>query len=566
MAEQGPMSRLLRLFHTVRYLHWRQIWFRLYYRIRPLRVPVVRGATPRAAGLPLTSRGLGDPATEDGRRFFFLGEWGDVATAADWNAPRFTKLWLYNLHYLNDLNAVGAEHRRALNASLVDRWIEDNPPGHGNGWEPYTLSLRLVNLVKWLVCQEKVEARWLDSLATQAGALSRQIEWPILANHLFANGKALAFVGAYLSGRQADRWLRLGLAILDREIPEQFLPDGGHFERSPMYHDALLWDLCDLVNLAEHAQVPALASRRAGWLAALDRGLDWAAGLRHPDGDIAFFNDAAFDVAPSLPALRDYRASLTGAPEMAPTSGENIRHYADSGYAAVDMGPGHRALLDVAPVGPDYQPGHAHADTLSFELSLFGRRVLVNSGTSQYGDGAERLRQRGTAAHNTVSVDGQDSSQVWSGFRVARRARPTLAFIGGDGEGARVCASHDGYRRLPGDNVHRREWRLGAGALRVEDNISGRFGQAIARFYLHPQAHARIDGGTFVIDLQGGSGITSPIRLECQGADSITLETTTWHPAFGRSLPNQCIVAAFSGDAPLVTDITWQDDVERRPV
>ena len=80
------------------------------------------------------------------------------------------------------------------------------------------------------------------------------------------------------------------------------------------------------------------------------------------------------------------------------------------------------ALLDVAPVGPDYLPGHAHADTLSFELSLFGQRVLVNSGTSQYEAGPERSRQRGTAAHNTVIVDGHDSSEVWAGFRVARRA------------------------------------------------------------------------------------------------------------------------------------------------
>ncbi|MFB1490650.1 MULTISPECIES: heparinase II/III family protein [unclassified Thiocapsa] len=42
------------------------------------------------------------------------------------------------------------------------------------------------------------------------------------------------------------------------------------------------------------------------------------------------------------------------------------------------------ALLDVAPIGPDYLPGHAHADTLSFELSLFGQRVIVNGGTSRY--------------------------------------------------------------------------------------------------------------------------------------------------------------------------------------
>ncbi|MEP4522680.1 MAG: heparinase, partial [Alloalcanivorax venustensis] len=185
MAERRALSRLWRLFHTVRYLRWRQVWFRLYYRVRPLRVPVAGGARARG-GLILDPCRWGGPATGDGRRFDFLGESGDVTTAADWNAPRFSKLWLYNLHYLNDLNAVGADQREALNAALVDRWINDNPPCTGNGWEPYPLSLRLVNLVKWFARDGEVPAHRLDSLATQARALERQVEWPILGNHLFA--------------------------------------------------------------------------------------------------------------------------------------------------------------------------------------------------------------------------------------------------------------------------------------------------------------------------------------------------------------------------------------------
>lgn len=546
------MSRLARLFHTVRYLRWRQVWFRLYYRVRPLRVPPAGGARPRG-GLILDPCLWGDAATNDGRRFEFLGEFGDVATAADWNAPRFSKLWLYNLHYLNDLNAVGADQRGALNATLVDRWIDDNPPCHGNGWEPYPLSLRLVNLVKWFARDGELPAHRLDSLATQARALDRQIEWPIMGNHLFANGKALVFVGAYLSGQEADRWLRRGLAILDRQIPEQFLADGGHFERSPMYHDAMLWDLCDLIHLAERAALPALSSRREAWLRVLERGLHWSATLRHPDGDIAFFNDAAFGIAPSLDALRAYHGRLADAGAV---DGVGTHYFADSGYAALDLGPGHRALLDLAPVGPDYQPGHAHADTLSFELSLFGRRVLVNSGTSRYGVDAERLRQRSTAAHNTVAVDGEDSSQVWSGFRVARRARPSVDLFEHDGRRVRVRACHDGYRRLAGDNVHCREWRARPGELLIQDRVSGRHGQALARFYLHPDVRAYPEGDGFVLELGAGG----PARLHCRGADRVTLEPATWHPTFGGSVPNQCIVAAFSGGETLETAIVWQHD------
>jgi uncharacterized heparinase superfamily protein len=110
--------------------------------------------------------------------------------------------------------------------------------------------------------------------------------------------------------------------------------------------------------------------------------------------------------------------------------------------------------MDVARVGPDYQPGHAHADTLSFELSLFGRRVFVNSGTSTYERGAERDAQRGTASHNTVIIDDLNSSDTWAGFRVGRRATPQLIDTKSDDNRVVVSASHDGYRRLFGGATH----------------------------------------------------------------------------------------------------------------
>jgi uncharacterized heparinase superfamily protein len=202
----------------------------------------------------------------------------------------------------------------------VARWIDENPPLAGNGWEPYTLSLRLVNLVKWLSGKarqggEPIPAAWVASLARQAQALSAQREFHILANHLFANGKALTFAGAFLQGDDAERWLRQGLAILDAEIPEQFLADGGHFERSPMYHATLLWDLCDLIRLAECSGLPALKERAQAWRETLARGLAWLEMMSHPDGEIGFFNDAAFGIAPALADVTGYAEQLGVVPE-----------------------------------------------------------------------------------------------------------------------------------------------------------------------------------------------------------------------------------------------------------
>lgn len=183
-------------------------------------------------------------------------------------------------------------------------------------------------------------------------------------------------------------------------------------------------------------------------------------------------------------------------PQPSPTRGERRADaraplLPDSGYLRLQAGPA-VLILDAGPIGPDYLPGHAHADTLSFELSLFGQRVIVNSGMSCYGTSPEH--QRGTAAHKTVTVDGQDSSEVWGGFRVARRARPLNPRWGDTADGGWVECAHDGYRRLPGRVTHGRRWTLSLTRLRLEDRLDGRHQEAIARLHFHPTVRAGLDG------------------------------------------------------------------------
>src|SRR5579883_2790561 len=168
--------------------------------------------------------------------FRFLNQAGQVLTPEQWNDAARDKLWLYNLHYFDDWNAQGACARYGWHRVLMDRWIAENPPCHGNGWEPYPTSIRLVNWIKYFLAGNEPQKNWLESLALQAQWLSLRPEYHLLGNHLLANAKALIFAGAYLRGPDADRWLRQGLRIEHDQLREQILPDGGHFERSPMYH------------------------------------------------------------------------------------------------------------------------------------------------------------------------------------------------------------------------------------------------------------------------------------------------------------------------------------------
>ncbi len=551
------LSAMLRLFHTVRHLKAEQLIYRLYYRFANVRLTERLGYRQRTWLAPWSSPALLPSALLSRNSFKFLGLQGDLTDKDSWNDPRKSKLWLYHLHYLDDLNAVGAECRRDTHRYLINRWIAENPPMIGNGWEPYPLSLRIVNLVKWFSRQDVVEPAWLNSLRLQTQALRKQLEFHLLGNHLLANAKALVFAGAFLEGDEAKQWLKRGLQILDREIPEQFLSDGGHFELSPMYQAIVLGDICDLLHLADCSGLDDLKERIPGWREVVNRGLAWLATMSHPDGRIAFFNDAACGIAPAPEAINAYAASLGCRAKPASLINHcGVRKISwqwleASGYCRVEMPNRGVALLDLAPIGPDYLPGHGHADTLSFELSLFGQRLFVNSGTSQYGEDLERQRQRGTTSHNTVEVDGQNSSDVWGGFRVGQRARPFARQIAEDENGLVVSCAHDGYRRLPGRPIHRREWRIGERSFVVTDTIDGRFHDAVAWFHLHPDVTVEGNEQKGWLRLPTGERVT----WEVSGA-RVQVCTGTWHPEFGLSIPNRCLQLRLTG-AGCKTVFSW---------
>jgi len=526
------ISKIQRYYHTLRYLRPVQIWGRLW-RMLPAPAPNLAPAPSLRARCGRWVAGAQRRQSLLGPgRCRFLNVERDILGSAAWNDPACVKLCLYNLHYFDDLNAEGTERRESWHQGLLARWVRENPPGRGNGWEPYPCSLRICNWIKWALAGHRLEPAGEHSLAVQARWLSRHVEWHLLGNHLFANAKALVFAGSYFSGPEAAWWLRRGVSILRQQLPEQLLADGGHFERSPMYHAITLEDVLDLVNLGG---VYCLGFD-AALLPAVDAMRRWLACMIHPDGEIALFNDAAMGIAPLPAGLEEYALRL-GLPALVSGPDDGLTHLQDSGYIRL-QGENFVALLDVGPVGPDYLPGHAHADTLACELSLFGQRVLVDTGTSVYGIGPERQRQRGTAAHNTVIVDGQDSSEVWGGFRVARRARPGGLAVQRQGEEVIVTCGHDGYRRLPGRPVHWRTWRWRSGSLAIEDVVEGGFSEAVGRWHVHPTVRIATDGG----DCQGWLILPQGQRVRWQvTGGKCRIVPSTYHPEFGVSEKSRCL-------------------------
>ena len=530
------MLNASRYFHTLRYLRpvqiYGRLWYKLYHPIPDLSPP----PTIRPLSGIWRDPARKSPSLIGPQRFRFLNVEHDILSAPDWNHPDWAKLWLYNLHYFDDLTAVNAADRIDWHRSLIMRWVAENPPGKGNGWEPYPLSLRIANWIKWALAGNEMPPAALESLAVQARYLTRRMEYHLLGNHLFANAKALVFAGLFFDGVEAGRWLNMGTGILFAELEEQILTDGGHFERSPMYHSIVLEDVIDLVNLLR------VAGEGDGDLsirltAKVSPMLSWLKTMLHPDGEISFFNDTALRIAQAYRDLLAYagRIGIVGGAEMNVTSSRLARQ---SGFARLEAGP-FVVLADVGSIGPDYQPAHAHAETLSFELSIGGKRCLVNSGISCYEESAERLRQRSTAAHNCLAVDGADSSEIWRSHRVGKRARvQTVTLRAGDRDST-LSASHDGYLQLRGVGLCRREWDVRSDRLLIRDRVEGTGMHSIA-IYLHINPDWRISktvGIDFLLTYDNLSiQLTTPEQME------FTIETSTISPEFGISIPSQTVI------------------------
>ncbi|MFL7020128.1 heparinase II/III family protein [Vibrio cyclitrophicus] len=530
------MNKISKLYHTLKYLKPIQFSNRISRRFTKVKFTKPEVTLNDVSTTGWQTFSVLNSCYEGNDQFRFLNV---VDTVSDWNDAEKAKLWLYNLHYFDDLNQFGWEDRSEIHHSLVNTWIEQNPKMMGNGWEPYTISLRSVNWIKWFLSGNEPKEEWLASLSLQVQALEQQLEYHLLGNHLFANAKALLFSGCYFKGEFADEWLKLGLGILNEEIPEQILADGGNFELTPMYHNTILADMLDLyqLSLVYPHKIPKATSQY--WHELIGKMLLWAEHMQHPDGDISFFNDSAMGIAPKLVNLQRYAEVLKVT--IPATNKDQITYLKESGYVVV-KDQVNKLIIDVAKVGPDYIPGHAHADTLSFELSIDGYRVFVNSGTSVYGLGEERLRQRKTETHNTVVVDGMDSSEVWSGFRVAKRAYPSKPVITESEGDISVKCSHNGYMRLPGKVTHTRKWKLTEGHLFISDNLMGTYNHAEAHYYLHPDV--RVEGGnnSSQVRLHLPNGTKYTINVEGAG---INVLDTTWHSEFGLSIANKKLVLNF---------------------
>lgn len=442
------------------------------------------------------------------------------------------KLWRYQLHgfrwlamlALENTHAPRSEDRDLARAAFSD-WMRNNPPGECDGWEPFPVSERILN---WALAGAVFDPGLPElraSLEHQARWLARRFEWDIQGNHLLKNACALAVAGAVLGDAVL---LARGAEEAVGQFDRQVLPDGGHFERSPMYHALALWDGL-VLQAALGDEQPAAERLRPVLL----RMADFLQGVSHPDGDIPLFNDAVLGEAFPARALADFAAHrCCGAVRLGAV-------FPDSGVYALEN-PAGRLLVKAGPV-PSVQPGHAHSDPMTFELSLGTVRILVDAGCHGYAESPLRGWCRSVRAHNTAVVDGMEPVEAWSVFRVGRRHAPPRARVEPCADGHRFT----GEVTLPGGAVHRREvlclesvpaWRVRDAAVRPD----GTPASLVALLHTAPDAavSVREDGAcllrqeTAVLLVLPEPGTALSVHYPGEG------ETRFWYcPRFGVSDP-----------------------------
>jgi hypothetical protein len=518
------------IFNTVRHLKSQQVFYQLYYRLKPNKT--LDNYAPNVSGdigvsfLNFKHKYSAAESTNSAGTFNFLNLQKDFCSDINWNYQVFGKLWNYNLQYFNFLHQDNLPDETKI-AYLIDikSWLTDDRLK----LEPYPVSLRVMNIIRYLSNKKEDDTGIIQDTYSQLTYLNSRIEYHLMGNHVLENAFALLMGGCFFKNKN---WEQKAKQILYKELNEQILDDGGHFELSPMYHQIILFRLLELIdyykNVDDHdIEFLAFAQQQA------IKMIGWLNHISFKNGDVPHFNDSTDGITYRTKQLMLFADELG-------LKDTNSHSFNGSGYKKFSNSK-YECVADVGKIGPSYQPGHSHADALSFVLYANDIPLIVDVGTSTYQIGERRNIERATCAHNTVVVEGENQSEVWGGFRVARRAKTEII----SETAAELTARHDGYKRNFGV-IHQRSFVFKDESIVIEDKIEGD-NTASAKLYLHfhPDRLVTINSDNLIIiDNIAVINFSAPVKLE--------LKKYQYVVGFNLYKEADCIIAGFDKNLGLV--------------
>ena len=291
--------------NTIKHLRFVQIYYRLYYLVRNsfFQTTYIKLLRNQPKPLHWKNHIYNRKSYLGKNKFLFLNIKHEFKNEIDWNFPKFGKLWAYNLNYFDCLNQEQIDVKEGID--LIYNFINsDNRIIEGR--EPYPISLRGINWIKFLASNKISDKQINQKLYDDYQNLSHNIEYHLLGNHLLENGFSLFFGACYF---EDELLYKKANKILTTELNKQILDDGAHFELSPMYHQIVLHRLLDCVQLLQINQwqnnelLPLFIEKATAMLS-------WLSTITYNNGNIPMVNDSAIDIAPSSMELFNYANEL----------------------------------------------------------------------------------------------------------------------------------------------------------------------------------------------------------------------------------------------------------------
>lgn len=501
------LNKALRYYHTLKHLKLIQVQYQIWYRFRDSFLPVsfidhtrTRVSKFKKIDFPY------EYESYKNNEFFFLNIKYSFEDTIDWNIEKYGKLWVYNLNYFGFLNQENITKEDGL--KLIRDYIQ-NIHQIKDGFEAYPISLRGINWIKFLMRFEIIDPLISSNLYSQYKVLQKKIEYNLLGNHLIENGFSLYVAGLYLNDHTL---LKNGEAILFKELNEQILEDGAHFERSPMYHQIILQRVLDCINISNAFDYKEDCYHLLRDKASLMIG--WLEKMSFNDGSIPHFNDSTYGISLSSKSLMLYSKEL------------NIESIAiklnSCGYRKFESGK-FILIVDGSGVEPAYQAAHSHNDAASFVLNYNNENYIVDTGLSTYESNIRRIEERGVASHNTVFIDGYEPSEIWGSFRVGKRENVMIY-----DESANFVKIR---RTLPNPTkyVIEREYSVENNHISIEDRVDS---DETHIFNLHFCEHLDVKTstneilvGALKISFQGHTSIYPSTYYRSLGYNSLTKST-----------------------------------------
>jgi hypothetical protein len=515
-------------------------------------------------------------------------------------------IWEMNRHqHLSALAYSGDPDANTLVLTALGSWIAANPHLSGVNW---TSSLELgLRLISWAFLYPVVRPRLAgDRALRESFAASVYLHLREIRGHLSlyssANNHLIGeLAGLYIGSTCFPWWpecARLrseARTLLEREIQLQFTPQGVNREQAISYQlftlELLLAAALVARNSGEEFSQPYWDRIRAAlqYLAALATPAGELPAIGDSDdarGFLLSLHDSPLQVVMQLGALvfddRSFAAFAPGltkaAQALVPDAGARLARFPRSQVPAAPSSQvipeavalisdrDWKLLMDVGPLGYTSIAAHGHADALSLLLAIGDEYLMVDAGTYAYHSHPEwRNYFRGTSAHNTACIDGQNQSVIAGRFLWSSRAPVRLLEHHEDEHRTRISAEHDGYCRLTDPVVHRRTVALDKlqQDLVVEDCFVCAAEHQVELFWhFSEKAHvSQISPSTIAVDFCNqrfhleSSGLPLAISVVRGSAAPIL----GWRsPAFSRKLASPTVRAAgrIHGTSRIVTRIS----------